>query len=97
MVTIRSSPGMYPESTLRSVVLPLLVPPLTKTFALAITQAFRNPNALSLQLPRRIRSCMSKGPRWNLRMFSSGPSIATGGMAAWTREPSGSRASQMGL
>src|SRR6266568_4769525 len=79
------------------VALTLLVPPLTSTFERASTQAFKNPKALGLQLPRRTRSPMSSGPRTNLRMFSRGPSTATGGIATCTLDPSASLASHRGL
>ena len=97
MVTIRSSDGMYPDSTLSRVVLPLPVPPLTMMFARAETQALRKPKALSLQLPSRIRSAIVRGPSTNLRMLSRGPSTATGGIATCTREPSTRRASHNGF
>src|SRR5207244_83990 len=64
--------------------------------ARASTHAFKKPKAVSLQLPSRTRSAMTSGPLTNLRMLSSGPSMATGGIATWTRDPSARRASLSG-
>ncbi|MCY1373707.1 hypothetical protein D9M69_609970 [compost metagenome] len=44
-----------------------------------------------------IRSLMVSGTTANRRIESTGPSRASGGMMAFTREPSGRRASTMGL
>jgi hypothetical protein len=96
MVTMRSSTGMNPDSTLRKVVLPVPVPPEMMMLALASTAALRNPKPASLQLPNRMRSSTWNGSRENLRTVSSGPFSASGRITALTREPSASLASHSG-
>ncbi len=61
------------------------------------TQASRNSTERSLSVPKAIRSSAVSGSAANLRIVSVEPSIASGGMTALTRLPSGSRASTIGL
>ena len=96
MVTMRSSEGMNDESTLSVVVLPAPVPPETTTLSRPRTQASRKSAVRSLSEPNLIRSLTVSGSAANLRMVSALPSIASGGTTAFTRLPSGSRASTMG-
>ena len=97
MVTIRSSLGMNEDSTLSVVVLPEPVPPETKTFRRASTQAFRKSNISGVAVPKRMRSSTVNGEAANLRMVMTGPTRLSGGMMALTREPSVRRASTIGL
>ena len=78
------------------VVLPVPVPPEISTFSLPLTQAARNCAALGETEPNEIRSFIVYGSRANLRIVSVGPLRARGGMIAFTREPSGRRASTIG-
>ena len=97
IVTMRSRSGMNEDSTFSIVVLPVPVPPETSTFSLPSTQASRNAAAWWESVPKAIRSSIVSGSRENLRTVSDGPVIASGGMIAFTRDPSGSRASTIGL
>ena len=97
IVMMRSRSGMNDESTFRSVVLPVPVPPEIRTFSLPSTHASRKAAAWCERLPKATRSSMVSGSRENLRIVSDGPVIASGGMIAFTREPSGRRASTIGL
>ena len=97
MVTMRSSLGIKEESTFSVVVLPEPVPPETKTFRRASTQALRKSNISGVAVPKRMRSSTVKGLAANLRMVMTGPTSESGGMMALTREPSVRRASTMGL
>ena len=96
IVTIRSSFGMNDERTLRVVVLPEPVPPETKMFRRASTQARRKSNMSAVAVPNRIRSSTVNGEAENLRMVMTGPTRDSGGMMALTREPSVRRASTIG-
>ena len=96
-VMIRSSLGMNEESTFRVVVLPEPVPPDTKMLRRASTQARRKSNISGVAVPNRIRSSTVNGVAANLRMVSTGPISDSGGMMAFTREPSARRASTIGL
>ena len=88
---------MNEDSTFSIVVLPVPVPPETSTFSLPSTQASRNAAAWWESVPKAIRSSIVSGSRENLRTVSEGPVIASGGMIAFTRDPSGRRASTIGL
>ena len=50
----------------------------------------------SVQVPKLMRSLAVYGSLENFRMVSTAPWMASGGMMALTREPSGRRASTMG-
>ena len=73
IVTIRSSFGMNDERTLRVVVLPEPVPPDTKMFSRASTQARRKSNMSAVAVPKRIRSSTVKGEAENFRIVMTGP------------------------
>ena len=96
MVMIRSSFGMNDDRTLSVVVLPEPVPPETKTFRRASTQALRKSNMSAVAVPNRIRSSTVKGEAENFRIVITGPTSDSGGMIALTREPSVRRASTIG-
>ena len=65
-------------------------------FRRALTQAFSSSSMPSVMASFATRSSPFSAWRPKRRMESSGPSTATGGMAALTREPSGRRASTSG-
>ena len=79
------------------VVLPEPVPPETKMLRRAFTQASRNSNISGVAVPNRIRSSTVNGVAENFRMVMTGPTSESGGMMAFTREPSARRASTIGL
>ncbi len=88
---------MNADSAFSVVVLPVPVPPEMRTFSLPVTQAARNCAAFGRDRCRSaIRSLIVYGSRENLRIVSVGPLSASGGMIAFTREPSGRRASTIG-
>ena len=97
MVTIRSSAGMKPLTTLSVVVLPDPVPPQMTMFRRPRTQTSISSATPRGKVPNPTRSSTVKGSRANLRMVRMLPSRAMGCTTALTREPSGSRASTMGL
>ena len=94
---MRSSFGIAAESTLSVVVLPEPVPPEMRTLSLPRTQASRNWAALrreraeAEQVLHRERVLAELADRQR-----RGPCTASGGMMAFTREPSGRRASTIG-
>ena len=93
---MRSSFGMNDDRTLSVVVLPEPVPPQTNTFRRASTAARRNSNMSGVAVPNRMRSSTVKGEAENFRMVMTGPTRDSGGMMAFTREPSVRRASTIG-
>ena len=96
-VTMRSLSEMNPDSTLSSVVFPAPVPPETMTLVRQATAAWMKS---SIGCVSESRSTMSWAPSRsvrNRRIDSAGPSSARGGMMAFTREPSASLASTIGL
>ena len=97
MVTIRSPSGMNWLNTFSSVVLPEPVPPETSMFCDARTASSRNSAISLVMLPKRIRSSTVSFFLANFRIVTEGPSSASGGITALTREPSGRRASTIGL
>ena len=97
MVTMRSSAGMKPEITFSKVVLPLPVPPEIKILIFAFANAPNNVATGRVKLLNPSRSGIDKGFTEKRRIDRIGPSIANGGIMALTREPSGKRASTMGL
>ena len=68
IVTMRSSFGMNDDSTLRVVVLPEPVPPDTKMFRRASTQARRKSNMSAVAVPNRMRSSTVNGEAENFRI-----------------------------
>ena len=96
MVTMRSSSGMKEDSTLRIVVFPAPVPPETTMFSRAVTHACNRSAMPAVHARLRTRSALRSGVLPKRRIDSIGPSTATGAITAFTREPSGRRASTMG-
>ncbi len=96
IVTTRSVGGMNDDSTFSNVVLPEPVPPETITFSRVRMQARRKSIISGISVPNDTRSSTVKGSRANFRIVTVGPSTASGGMIAFTREPSGRRASTIG-
>ena len=97
IVMSRSLAGMNEESTPRSVVFPDPVPPETTMLTRARTQAAEELHHRRRERPQRdevVRA--TSGRSANLRMVTTGPQSERGGMIAFTREPSGSRASTYG-
>src|SRR5205814_9802342 len=88
--------GMNADIAFRVVVLPVPVPPEMRTLSFPFTQAARNWAAFGEIDPKEIRSFIVYGSRENFRIVSVGPLRASGGMIAFTREPSGRRASTIG-
>ena len=64
--------------------------------SLPLTHASRNCAHFGVSEPKRSRSSILKGSLRNFRIVSVGPDTASGGMIAFTREPSGRRASTIG-
>jgi hypothetical protein len=93
---MRSVSGTKDDSTLSSVVLPVPVPPDTRMFRPPRTHAEISPASAGVSVPRPMRSSTWSGSRENLRMVSMGPSTASGGITAFTRDPSARRASTIG-
>src|ERR1019366_4005939 len=81
---------------LRRVVLPEPVPPQIRMLRRALTQPFKSSSMPSVRASLATRSSPLSAWRPKRRMESRGPSTATGGITALTREPSGSRASTIG-
>ena len=96
MVTIRSRSEMKPESTLSSVVLPAPVPPLISALSRALTQCDRKSSIGRVSARTVTRSSAFSRSAGNRRIDRSGPSTASGGTMAFTRDPSGRRASTIG-
>jgi hypothetical protein len=94
---MRSSGGMNEERTLRVVVFPEPVPPDTTIFSLDLTAPCKNSTIVGVKVPKFIRSSAVKGSLENLRMVIHGPTKETGGITAFTLDPSGSLASTIGL
>ena len=96
MVTIRSRVEMYDDSAFISVVFPAPLPPDTMTLRRPRTHARRNWSASGVMDEWRRSSSGESGSRRNLRTVRTGPTSESGGMTAFTRDPSGRRASTMG-
>ena len=92
----RSEGRANEERTLRSVVFPDPVPPDTTMFIRARTQVDSRPITADVTDPADTRSAGANGRSANLRMVMTGPQSERGGMIAFTREPSWSRASTNG-
>src|SRR2546428_339548 len=96
MVRMRSLVETYEESALSRVVFPAPLPPATMMLSRPRTHARRNCRASGvIELFRRSSSGES-GTRRNFRTVRTGPTSESGGMIAFTREPSGSRAPTIG-
>ena len=74
---------------LSSVVLPAPVPPDTMMFSRLWTAAFRKSSIGWVSDSRSTRSCAPRRSVRKRRIETAGPSSASGGMIALTREPSG--------
>ncbi|MNQ64227.1 hypothetical protein D3C85_786410 [compost metagenome] len=96
MVTIRSLCGMKLDSTLSMVVLPLPVPPDTSTFRRPRTMALSTRAMAGVRVPICTRLSVLSRSTAKRRIDMLGPSMASGGMIALTREPSFKRASTSG-
>ncbi len=97
MVTIRSPSGIKEDNRLSRVVFPDPVPPEIMILRRAMTQARRNSIIFSVIEPTAISSFRPNRSWANFRTVMDGPSMVTGGITALTREPSGRRASTVGL
>src|SRR5882762_4567623 len=93
MVMIRSRSLMKLDSTLSIVVLPAPVPPETTMFSRHAIAACRKSSIGCVSVRRPMRSWASSRSSGNRLIDSAGPSSASGGMIAFTREPSARRAS----
>jgi len=97
MVTSRSPIGMNWLTTLSNVVLPEPVPPEIRMFCRIFTASSRKSAISSVMLPKRMRSPVVSLWRANFRMVMEAPSRLSGEITALTRDPSGNRASTIGL
>ena len=95
-VMMRSFSGMNCERMFSRVVLPEPVPPETRILRRARTASRRKRAIGFVRLPNLIRSSSVSFFEANLRIVTSEPSSASGGMTAFTREPSSRRASTIG-
>ena len=84
------------ESVFKSVVLPEPVPPEMMTFSRAFMAPSISASISGVNALKRSRSSLDSGLEPNIRMVTTAPSRASGGMIALNREPSGSRASTIG-
>ena len=73
------------------------VPPPMTTFSRPRTQAVSRSATGRVKVPNAMRSSTVNGSVANFRMVSDEPSSEIGGTTAFTRLPSGSRASTIGL
>ncbi len=93
---MRSVSGTAAESAFSAVVLPEPVPPEIRMFRSDSTLLQRNLAACSVIVPSLISSSRSNLSFAKRRIVSRGPESERGGMMAFTREPSGRRASTIG-
>src|SRR5205814_4078844 len=84
------------ESLFKSVVLPEPVPPEMMMFNRAFMAPSISASISGVNALKRSRSCLVSGRAPNIRIVTTGPSSARGGMIALKREPSGRRASTIG-
>ncbi len=96
IVTIRSSDGIDFDSAFSKVVFPAPVPPEIMKLMRDATAACKNSAICGESEPlfNRLAICRCSTPK--RRIESLGPSKASGGTTALTRDPSGSRASTSG-
>ena len=95
-VIMRSRSGMNCDNMFKRVVFPDPVPPDTNMLRLDLTASFKNSAIGRLRLPKRIKSSSVSFFAANFRIVTSDPSSDSGGMTAFTREPSSRRASTIG-
>ena len=88
MVTSLSLSGMKLERMLRKLVLPAPVPPEIRMLMRALTAAARTCSISPEMLLSFTSASAATGPVPNLRIDMQGPSRASGGIIALTREPS---------
>ena len=96
MVATRSSAGMKADRAFMRVVFPDPVPPETTMFTRARVQAERKSTISWVIAFFSTRSLNCRGVLLDRRIERSVPSSARGGITAFTRDPSGRRASQRG-
>ena len=94
--TTRSPPGIAAARQLRRVVLPAWVPPATRTFSPARTDASRNAAAAGVRLPSSTRSASRAALSTNLRMLTAVKPRLMPSRTTCSRWPSGSIASTNG-
>src|SRR5947208_17058910 len=87
---------MKDDSAFSMVVFPVPVPPEMRQLSLAFTQAARKANISGVALLMATMSLIRSGEPPKRRIESAGPSMASGGVMAMTRAPSGRRAAAMG-
>src|SRR5579885_917511 len=97
IVTMRSLGEMKYDSALSSVVLPAPVPPAIMMIDPATTAASSSSIIPGVMARRCTRSAGNSLSVLKRRIDTTGPSTASGGMIALTRDPSMSRASTMGV
>ena len=84
------------DSVLSSVVFPEPVPPEITMFSRAFIAPSMSASISGGNALNRNRSSFESGREPNIRIVTTGPSSASGGMMALNREPLGSRASTIG-
>lgn len=96
-VTVRSDRSISFDRTLSSVVFPAPVPPATSRFIRSETDTRSSSAPSSVMPPTSTSASRSVTASEKRRTATIGPSTDAGGITAWSREPSGSRASTAGL
>ena len=86
---MRSFSGISPLNAFRTDVLPEDVPPETMVFFLNFTMAFSSRTPSWGTLPKASSFSRVSISFLNLRMEMTVPQRLTGGIVAWTRDPSG--------
>ena len=84
------------ESVFSRVVLPEPVPPEMMMFSRAFMAPSMSASISGVKALNRSRSSLESGLEPNIRMVTTGPSRARGGMIALNRDPLGKRASTIG-
>ena len=84
------------ESVLSRVVFPEPVPPEITMFSRAFIAPSMSASISGVNALNRNKSSLESGREPNIRIVTTGPSSARGGMMALNREPLGSRASTIG-
>ena len=97
MVMSRSPSGISRESAFMKVVFPAPVPPLMRMLSRAFTAIWNISAIAEDSTPRSAMSARLEPRMTKRRIEMAAPSSARGGMMMLTREPSGRRASTIGL
>lgn len=97
IVITRSLSGTKIASAFSSEVLPELVPPLTRILQRALTAASSRSAISWFMVPSPSSASGVSGSLRNLRIDTTGPCSANGGITTLMRPPSGSRASTIGF